>query len=165
MKGKQLTVQEVSKLDNGVKVYVNDGRRVSLELVAKTKGSSLVRTVSIYAGRDNYRELTNRYVYHEYIKGVDLPEMPEITFDTIRYAIAHCKHLNDSSKRIHNIQLFPGIDEAYEFLNNMANHEPKGMDTGHVVVCDRHGRVTNIESLYEQGFEMAEDISEEECGH
>lgn len=122
MKGKQLTIQEVARLDNGTKVYVENRltKKVAVELIQKSTYSPNVRTVSVVNGEDDYRSLTDRNDYYEYVQGTNVGEVPEITFDSIRYAVAHCKFLNDQSKKIHGVSLFPGIEEAYQILNNIA---------------------------------------------
>lgn len=120
MKGRRLTVQEVAKLENRSKVYVVRCGYVSLELVAKTLYSNVVRTLVIGAPSDNFEELTETNSYYEYVPGVNVGEIPEITFDTIRFAVATCKHNNDKNKKLGNPAIFPGIDEAYEILNKIA---------------------------------------------
>lgn len=167
MKGKKLSIQEVAALTNGTRVYVED--RISLELtvelVAKTPNSPVVRTVSIEAGEDNYRKLSDMKCYYEYVQGINLQEVPEITFDTIRSAVAHCRYLNASNEKTHRVQLFPGIEEAYEILNRIAirNSQPnRGLDTLCEVVTDEDGDIIELTSPYEQGYEIVED-GEELC--
>ncbi|QEH69754.1 hypothetical protein [Cellulosilyticum sp. WCF-2] len=149
MKGKQLTIQDVAKLEHGTKVYRECRGIVKLELVSKTRYSSIVRTCPRAMGDDNYNELTEDCNYYEYVDGVKLPTMPEITFDTIRYAVATCKFRNDQCKRIGNPQLYPGIDEAYELLNNIAA-KPNGMSTKYIL-DEESGSYEVDQTLYSEG--------------
>lgn len=123
MKGKELSIDQVRNLEHGTFVYVKRRGDVKLERIIIDNG---VFSLSDTAYEDDLMELSEDNKYYEFVKSTDVGEIPTMSFDSIHYAVATCKYKNDKARKVHGTELFPGIDEALNILNDIATK--RGID-------------------------------------
>lgn len=81
-------------------------------------------------------------------------DLNNATLDTIISCLESSKKKNDQAKRIHGVELFPGIDEALETIQNIVT--PKFcVDTGYEIKDTAAGK--EVTGLLDAGYEIVEE--------
>lgn len=81
-------------------------------------------------------------------------DLNNATLDTIISCLESSKKKNDQAKRIHGVELFPGIDEALETIQNIVT--PKFcVDTGYEIKDTATGK--EVTGLLDAGYEIVEE--------
>ena len=81
-------------------------------------------------------------------------DLNNATLDTIISCLESSKKKNDQAKRLHGVELFPGIDEALETIQNIVT--PKFcVDTGYEIKDTVTGK--EVTGLLDAGYEIVEE--------
>ena len=89
-------------------------------------------------------------------------DLNNVTLNTIISCLEASKSRNDQAKKLHNVELFTGVDEALTVMKSITKPRVLDIDTGYTFTVNEEQEV-EFQSLYEQGFEIVESKEDPRC--